>query len=133
MSLYDLSINREGKKNHPISKPSDVLYDITESENEFYQTSYIILKINEISKPYYYKKKIIQKDSDNKSHEVIIELIHDPLPCMYPHSIFRFFHDNQIVTKENFKNTLGKKSQKRLRQKCRDSLTRMIVEKKVVF
>lgn len=133
ISLADVSINRQGNPSCPISEPNDALYNITDSKNEQYECGIIILEIKEINKPYI--KKFVDTDGANIEHTVEMELIHDPLNCMYPHSLFKFRLNGQEVTMLNYESTLKKsnKAISRLRKRCKDELTRMIKSKIVRF
>lgn len=133
ISLADVSINRQGNPKSPISHPSDVLYDTTDSLNEKYHKGVIVLEIKKINQPYVKEYNLI--DANNININVKMELLHDPLCCMFPHCIFQFRLNNSIVTIENYKKTFGKdnKHLSRLRKSCKDELTRMIKLKIVEF
>ncbi|OFY20130.1 MAG: hypothetical protein A2W98_12345 [Bacteroidetes bacterium GWF2_33_38] len=133
ISLADVSINRQGNPCAPISEPQDALYNLTDSKNEKYDCGIIILEIKEISKPYI--KKYEDIDGNENIHKLEMELIHDPLNCMYPHSLFKFRLNGQDVTMSNYDSTLKKsnKAISRLRKRCKDELTRMIKTKIVKF
>jgi len=86
ISLYDISHNRnfhDGNQ-YPME---DVLYNIREEDPfEKYESDIVVLKINELSKEQTFLKELVSQ-SDPKI-KACITLVHEPLPCMYPHSVF---------------------------------------------
>ena len=126
ISLYSISHNRNFSDNDTYPK-EDVLINIVESEeSEKYDSEIVILKIEDLGDQETYIKRLISRDDKNISAE--IKLIHDPLPCMYPHSVFEIFLGGVAVTDENYKKTLGRsnRTMKNLRSDIRQELTSIV-------
>lgn len=126
ISLYDISHNRNfsDKKKFP---KEDVLLNIEENQpEERYDSDIVTLRIDVLGNRSTFVKKIISRDNEDLTAE--IKLIHDPLPCMYPHSVFEVSLGGEIVTRENYKSTLGKsnRTMKNLRSDIRQELTSII-------
>ena len=138
IELRDVSINRQGNPRDPISKISDVLYNVEPgaASIRYDDKGVVVLVIKHIIPPDKYKKTFqeAQPQSD-VLHTVTMELIHDPLNCMYPHCVFRFFYNGELVTDENYDRGLGRdnKTLSKLRKKCKAELNEMIVRREVSF
>jgi hypothetical protein len=133
ISLFDVSINRQGNPKKPICIDRDVLFNIEGKGITLYEQGIITLKIKELSNPYNYRKKFQESfpnSEDDKIYIVNMELIHKPLQCMFPHSVFQFTFENVAVTKENYGNGFGKSNRtlSKLRQKCKAELLGMIIK-----
>jgi hypothetical protein len=130
ISLVDVSHNRQGKEDNPFSIPSDVLWNTDKNKNfEKYEYDIIPLKIKELLDGRYFKefKEII----NDEEVSVVIHLIHDPITCNYAHSIFRFTYNNITVTFENYKQTLGHKRARTLRNLCKLEIQAIIIPREL--
>ncbi len=124
ISLYDISHNRNFSVPNDYPK-EDVLFDINhESDVEIISGKSINTSIikslgigNSICKPIEYDQITAE-----------IKLVHKPLPCMYPHSVFQVLVNNIEVNSENYKVILDKKNlvYKNLRRDIRLELTTII-------
>jgi len=127
ISLCDISHNRNFADSDTY-KRKDVLFNLnSEDANETYSDLNIaILKIKNLTDKKTYIKKIISESNENIVVTIILK--HDPLPCMYPHSIFEISIDKTVVTKENYKKLLGRggKAYKNIRRDIRQELTSLI-------
>jgi hypothetical protein len=139
ISLYDLSTNRQGRKDEPLCERDDVLFNLNPDNGKGERLNCYIntLEIKEISPNQTYQKSISHqgKDGDGKpvTHTCDIVLLHDRLPCNYSHSIMRITFNGTIVTQENYKNTLRRKGQyiTELRTKCKLEFEKMILNEEV--
>ena len=139
ITLTDISVNRSGISPQILSEPQDVFINITgEGEPIYKEFDVIELSIKKIEldrKPQklYQFPEIMTENVSQVS--VILQLIHDPLPCNNAHSMFRFIFDKEIVTFDNYKTSFGGngKPLKRLRQICRDDIHKMIIRRIVDF
>ena len=123
--LFDISHNRNFG-NEEVFKPEDVFYNIIEDEiNEKYENlkiiSFFIKKLSENRITYI--KNLVYEDLTVK-----LTLKHEPVACMYPHSVLEICVNNQIITNQNYKIELGKKNIKysNLRSIIRQELTSII-------
>jgi hypothetical protein len=123
--LFKISHNRNFN-DASIFKSEDVFYNITEDDlREKYENLNIIsffikhLSENKIT----YIKNLVYDDLTAK-----ITLKHEPVACMYPHSVLEICINNQIITTENYKAELGKKNLKysNFRSLIRQELTSII-------
>ena len=124
-TLSELSHNRSGLTGDILCNPDDVLYNIKlEEQAEKYEGLKVCtIRIKDLNDENRYKKTF----SEIKNGEIfnaVIELFHDPIPCMYPHSVFRIWLNGEIVTYENYKQTLKKVN--RIRNSIREELASMI-------
>lgn len=131
ISLTEISHNRQGKSDNPLSIATDVLWN-TDKSRDFvkYEYDVIVLKIKELHSDFNYIKEFNETVSD-KDLSVIIQLIHDPIACNYAHSVFRYKCNGIIVAFENYKETLGHKRAKRLRIHCKLELQAMILRREL--
>jgi hypothetical protein len=130
ISLTELSHNRGGDNSNALCNPTDVLFSIKEEEDfEIYSNKVVcILEIKSLTSQNEYKKEYTQvKNGENYS--CVMELLHDPLPCMYPHCVFRIKLNGEIVTYANYKETLDKL--KSIRSSIKDELASMIITKSI--
>lgn len=134
ITLYDLSTNREGKKEQPLSQREDVLLN-TDPENghgERYNSGILTFAVSEISESNTYEKEISHEGKDGKGnpivHTCVIKLLHNRLPCNYSHSIMRLIFNGEVVTRENYENTIGRRGDSitKLRNKCKLELESLI-------
>lgn len=137
--LYDLSTNREGKKEFPLSFDRDVLYNMNPSngKGEWLDDAVITLEIKELSANLTYEKTILQEGQDGNckpiTHNCYIRLLHDKLPCNYSHCIFKITLNGMGITRDNWNTTLGKRTEAitELRTKCKIEFEKMIIEREV--
>ncbi len=135
ISLKDISVNRQGSNiQSPLCQPEDTLYAL-ESVTERYENFVVVaMEVMEVEpEAMTYKKSFVSVNEDGNSSEATITLLHDPLPCNYAHSIFRLSVDNETVTADNYKKTLGKQNALagKLREYCRHELAIMIVQNQI--
>lgn len=126
ISLYEISHNRNFRNSQQYPK-EDVLYNTIESDpSQVYDSKIVILKITKLSKEDTFSKELVcQSDPTLKAR---ITLLHDPLPCMYTHSVFEITINGTTVNKDNYNSSLGKKNKlyKNLRSDIRQELTSII-------
>ncbi len=131
ISLVDLSHNIGTCDGNPISDKDDVLYSIrTDEEFKMYSNKEIcqisIISLN--AENGYDKEFHDELDTENNGR---MRLDHEPLDCMYPHCVFRVWHNGTPVSFQNYKQTLGHKTAKRVRTKMKDELAKMIVRREL--
>ncbi len=86
ITISDLSHNRRGSEENPVSESEDVLYNIRPDIDFEKYTDKVVCTI-----------RILDLNADNKydksftedGNTATIRLIHEPEPCMYPHCVFR--------------------------------------------
>jgi hypothetical protein len=126
ISLYDISHNRNFHDGKQYPK-EDVLYNTNDHDpSERHESDIVVLKITELSKEQTFSKELVsQSDPDVKAH---ITLLHDPLPCMYTHSVFEISINETIIDRENYNTFLGKSNRlfKNLRSDIRQELSSII-------
>lgn len=132
ITLADLSLNRSGPENS-LSHPEDVLWNIDENSiNQRYEHEIKCLTICFNSTSTSLEKPCFQEEHDENFCLVILE--HAPLNCNYSHCDMKFIiNEDLVITKENFKNTLGGRVYKTLRRKLRMTLHEAVVQKKILF
>lgn len=126
ISLFDISHNRNFC-NPRVYKREDVLFNIKPGDpEEKYDLNIITLSIVNLNEGSTYSKEIISGNDPNL--RVLIRLIHDPLPCMYPHSVFEISINNVVINSDNYQTILNKKNItfKNLRTDIRQEITSMI-------
>lgn len=127
ISLYDISHNRNFNDPENFQK-SDVLFNIIEDdERELYDNfNTSVLRIQNLQGSPTYTKQIPSREDPELI--VIIKLLHDPIPCMYPHSVFEVSINGVIVTRENYDSVLNlrNKKYKNIRSDIRQELTSII-------
>jgi len=128
ISLRDISHNRNF--NDDIAYPmNDVLFNTDlDDDREIYEgLEVVLLVITELQNETTFKKEIIYSQN-LEDIKVMIKLKHDPIPCMYPHSVFEISVNNEIVNQNNYNSILGKKNKtySNLRSEIRQELTSMI-------
>ncbi len=130
ISLRDISVNRQGLKENILSNAEDVLISTISNGIERYDSEICILKIKDLSEEGTYDKTFIEEKEDAE-HTARIMLMHDPIPCMYPHCEFRLWFDAIHVSKDNYSETIGSKKYKKLRNQLRQSLAVMIIQREI--
>lgn len=95
------------------------------------------MQILELNEHLQYEKQIdgIQVGSNGEQNNIYctIKLKHKSEDCNYAHSAFEFYYDDEEVTWENYKATLGKenKGHSKLRTKCKTEISKMILKEEV--
>lgn len=124
-TLSELSHNRSGLKEDILCNPDDVLYNIKpEEQAEKYEGLKVCtIRIKDLNNENRYMKTF-SEIKNGETFKAEIELFHNPIPCMYPHSVFRISLNGQKVTYENYKQTLKKVH--KIRNSIREELSSMI-------
>lgn len=130
ISIAELSHNRAGLAADILSVPEDVLYSIKLDEPfEKYEGKVICtLEIKSLTPEHKYHKTFTQ-EKNGELYTSVIELLHDPEECMYPHSVFRVWLNGETITKDNFGKTIGKLN--KIRTELKEELASMIKRKQV--
>lgn len=127
ISLYDISHNRDFGIPNKYPK-EDVFYNLIEDDpNEKYTDLLLtVLTLNNIGRNSTFMKDIISDEDPNLRASILLK--HNPLPCMYPHSVFEISINGIVVDKNNYKTILNKKNVKfkNLRSDIRQILTSII-------
>jgi hypothetical protein len=89
--------------------------------------NFITLQIKNIKGNTFYKS-IEKENPNNEIVKLELFLKHDPIPCMYPHSVFEIKVNDVTITNDNYENTLGKRNMfySNLRNEIRQELTSII-------
>lgn len=127
ITLANLSLNRSGIDNE-YSYPEDVLWN-TREDKGFEKFHWTIKTMNIGSNSYneVLQPVIVEKYGDDYCK---IILKHLSIDCNFAHCDMDFIiNGNIVVTKENFKETLGSKRFKKLRSYVRQRLHESIVQK----
>jgi len=129
ISITELSHNRSGDAKNPLCAENDVLYNISNDENERYINRVVCtLEIKSLNENKGYKKTYSQQKNDKK-YFCSMELIHEPDPFMYPHCVFRISINDETITYENYDSTIKKLNQ--IRNQLKDELASMILRKQI--
>lgn len=137
VTLSDLSHNIGTNNNVVLSEKDDVLFSILEEEDlQVYNLNVVTLKVISLNKDGQYDK-VFECDK-NKGLKVRLLLSHNPVCCMYPHCVFRFFVYNDDgkeveVSFENYPMTLKLKKFKYLRDRLRHELSLMIIREVISY
>lgn len=134
ISLYDVSFNRSGIGSKIISVSEDVLWNIESGATQKkYISDIVTLVVKRIFSSNPPCKSIVHPDDISRGDQrvVVMTLLHDPLPCNYAHCIFVFDLNGVRVSKENYQQIFGGGALKKLRQACRDELSKAILQKEV--
>lgn len=123
--LLDISHNRDF--NDPLTYLlDDVFYNIDpNSDDERYEgLEAITLEIKQLDSITFERSY----STPCGTHTVVLKLKHDPVPCMYPHSVFELTFDNVVVDKGNYKTGFGKDNKilSNLRSRVRQDFTSMM-------
>ncbi|MEO6838549.1 MAG: hypothetical protein ABI185_09170 [Ginsengibacter sp.] len=129
-TLSELSHNRSGLIEDILCNPDDVLYNIKpEEQDEKYEDLKVCtIRIKDLNNENRYKKTF-REIKNGETFNAVIELFHDPIPCMYPHSVFKIWLNGEIVTYQNYKQTLKKVNQ--IRNSIREELASMVRKKEL--
>lgn len=129
ISVAEVSHNRSGE-NNTISNVEDVLYNIVPGLNfEKHDLEICTLEIKDLNQENKYHKEFPLDPDPKITSTATMDLLHDPHPCMYPHSMFRVYLDGELITLENYKGTLNKSPQ--IRSMIKHELAKMILRKEV--
>ena len=130
ISLYEISNNIGSNCLKIISLEKDVLYNILKDNRfETYDDKVVCtLKIKSLNEDYQYFK-VFNVEKNQIKYKCTLALIHDPIPCMYPHCLFRIILNNEVVVKDNYNDTL--KRIKELRTKIRHELATMVYRRSI--
>ena len=111
-----------------MSDLEDVLWNTDDNKDfERYDYDVIILKVKELL-----TNNTFVKEFSNEGINVSMSLLHEPISCNYAHTIFKFVYQASIeVTFENYKETLGHKRAKKVRNLCKLKLHEMIVRREL--
>lgn len=128
ISLTDVSHNRQGNPDKILSNSDDVLWNTDENKDfEKYDYDVIVLKIKELL-----PDSIFVKEFNMDDISVCMSLLHQPINCNYSHTIFRFVYQSNIeVTFDNYKETLGHKRAKKVRNLCKLELQKMRIRREL--
>jgi hypothetical protein len=125
VSITELSHNIGISKGESISDVKDVLFNIREDEPDEEYVGQLVckLKIKSLDDMGQYAKEFRQRKG---AVEFVgkVKLLHDPLPCMYPHCLLRVWINGEIVTFRNYNHSLKKLNQ--IRTSIRHELATMI-------
>lgn len=131
IKLNDISHNRSFLPK--TCEKNDVLFNIIPGDpNERYENkSVITLFIKNLGEETTYIKSFTT--NYNADLTIKITLLHDPIPCMYPHSVFELRLNDEIVNWNNYTKTLGKDNQacNDLREQVRNELTAMMLNEEI--
>lgn len=132
ISITELSHNRSGQSDIPLCNPDDVLYSIKKEEEFEKYTGLEIctLEIISLNQDNKYAKEYTHEKDGIESHGKL-ELLHEPKPCMYPHSVFRVWFNGTLVTYQNYASTIGR--YKEIRTKIKEELASMIRRTRVSY
>jgi hypothetical protein len=111
-----------------LSEENDVLYSIKPEEpfEKYPDRVVCTLEIVSLNEEKRYCKEFRQVKNE-KELIAILELLHEPEPCMYPHVVFRVWLNDERVTYDNYKETLYKVKQ--IRTAIKEELASMIRRK----
>lgn len=128
ISLRDISHNRSFIPK--VGSTDDVLFNILpdEPEQRYNTKSIVTLMIRNLGEHETFSKTYTTRYQDDIS--VGLTLKHDPVPCMYPHSVFEIKYNGIIVTQANYAETIGKRKNKAcidLREQIRNELSAMLL------
>lgn len=130
ISITELSHNRSGMEENVLCNAADVLYNINPDELfEKHETKVVcVLVIKDLSETNGYKKNYTE-EKQNETYNCVIELFHEPEPCMYPHCVLRVWVNNEVITFKNYDKTIKKLHQ--IRTQLKEELAAMILKKQV--
>lgn len=129
VSITELSHNIGTNNKVELSKLEDVLWSTKEEEElQKYDKAVCTLEIKSLNDQQTYHKQF-EQEKNGKVYKCVMELLHDPLPCMYPHCIFRVWLDGELVTYDNYKSTIRKL--KKIKTQLKQELGNMIVQREV--
>lgn len=102
--------------------------DPTNKFEKYDEYNIVTLLITKLDVNQTYSKTFVKINHEQKSHCILIYLKHDPIACMYPHSVFEIILDGVVVDSQNYKETIGKSNKffSNIRSEIRQELTSMI-------
>jgi hypothetical protein len=109
---------------------SDVLFNIRHDnpQERYVDFEICTLKIKSLNEEMFYRKHFSETKQDIV-YNATMELLHDPHECMYPHSIFRVYFNDEIVTYDNYKVTIAK--HQKIKTSIKEELASMIRRREV--
>lgn len=130
ISITELSHNRKGLSSETLSNPDDVLFNINLDETEERYTGLEIctIEIKSLDSNYQYVKNFTES-KNNVDHNCTFKLIHDPAVCMYPHCVFRVWINNELITYDNYNQTIKKLN--KIRAFLKEDLASMILQREL--
>lgn len=132
ISLADISVNRQGNPQSPLSVHDDVLFNTVHSEGEDvpkYRQGVVVLEVKELLGDNTFKKEFHGQDKQGNPVILELHLKHRPIPCNYVHCVFELIFNGEVVTMANYKNTLDK--YKELKNNCRLAIQQMIIRREI--
>ena len=125
ISITELSHNRAGLQHNILCNPDDVLYSIKSDEpfEKYEGLDVCTLAIKSLNANNQYHKEY-SEEKNGQTYTGMIKLLHEPVPCMYPHSVFRVWLNGETVTYDNYKQTLKKVT--KIRNLLKEELASMI-------
>lgn len=130
ISITELSHNRSGLSTDILCNPDDVLYSI-KMEEPFERHSdkeVCTLQIKTLTDDNKYRKSYTE-NKNGQDYVGIIELLHEPEDCMYPHAVFRVWINDEVITYKNHDVTLKKLH--KIRNLLKEELASMIIKRQV--
>jgi len=130
ITITELSHNRSGLKEDTLCNDYDVLFNINAEEAFEKHVDKVVctLKIVSLTENNKYRKEFTQRKNE-MDYVGVMELIHEPESCMYPHCVFRVWVNDEVVTYDNRKQTIDKLSE--IRTRLKEELASMIITKQV--
>ncbi len=129
-SITELSHNRQGPKSDICSLAEDVLYDIVGKTIKGVHEDLVVctLKIQSLNINKTFKKEY-KETKDGIEYTCVLELFHEPEPCMYPHCVFRVWINGIKITYKNYKDTISKLTI--IRGNLKEELASMVITKEI--
>jgi len=129
ISICELSHNRQGLQINRLSEPNDVLINITGNGPNTYTDKVVcVLTIKDVDGTANTYNKTFTQEKDNIQHEARMKLIHDPDECMYPHSVFRVWLNEELINYNNY-NLVDKLKQ--IKSGLKTALAAMIIQRQI--
>ncbi len=129
ISLKDISHNRNFSDDN-IFGSDCVMYntDASKGFEKYEDFNFVTLCIKSLNDKETYYKELIKTNHEGEIFKVEMYLKHDPLPCMYPHSVFEIKLNDLIVTDDNYNQTIGRDNKffSNIRSEIRQELTSII-------
>jgi hypothetical protein len=129
ISICELSLNRKGLADNHISQPEDVLINITGVGDAIYNKTICTLIIKDVcNETLTYNKEFVE-EKQTVQYSARMRLMHEPSPCMYPHCVFRVWLNDQLITLDNYRDTIDKLKQ--IKTQLKASLASMILQRRI--
>lgn len=131
ISITELSHNRSGLNSNILCVPDDVLFNIKENEPEerYEGLEICIIEIKYLESNSVYNKTY-SETKNSAQFNCRIRLIHEPDCCMYPHSVFRVWINDELITYDNYNDTVKKLN--KIRSLLKNELASMIIQNALV-